>query len=541
MNRIHEAFEKGKAFIPFITCGDPDLATTAAAVRAAVSNGADLVELGIPFSDPTAEGPVIQAANARALKGGVTTDEIFAMVRELRRDIRVPLVFMTYANVVYSYGSGRFLSACREIGVDGLILPDIPLEEREEFLSQCRSYDVKLISMIAPTSEQRIAEIAGDAEGFLYIVSSLGVTGVRQEIRTDLSTILRVVRRYTSLPCAIGFGISTPEQAGKMSEIADGVIVGSAIVKLLEQYGTDAPEYIGKYIGTMKAAMGEQGRRMGVLGPRGTHSEAAADYLRKTTGEPWQLVEYGEIHEVLGAVRKGQIDSCLVPVENSLEGSVNITLDILARSEDLVVVRELIWPVHNCLMAKCRAEEVRRIYSHPQPISQCWGYLEQHYPKAELIKVASTAKAAQMAAADPEERGAAAICTRLGGKIWGLSLLAENIEDNQGNCTRFFEVRRREDHSSCENADKVLVICQMDGSKAGSLLDVLAEFARRHINMTRIESRPARTELGAYIFFFELEKDRDPESMAAAIEGVRQKSIWLKVLGEFPVLEAARM
>ena len=538
MNRIHEAFEKGKAFIPFLTCGDPDLATTAAAVRAAVANGADLVELGIPFSDPTAEGPVIQAANVRALAGGITTDGIFAMVRELRRDIRVPLVFMTYANVVYSYGSERFLAACRDIGVDGLILPDIPLEERQEFLPLCRRYEVKLISMIAPTSEQRIADIAKDAEGFLYIVSSLGVTGVRQEIRTDLAAILRVVRRHTSLPCAIGFGISTPEQAGKMSELADGVIVGSAIVKLLEQYGDAAPEHIGKYIGTMKAAMGEKGRSMGVLGPRGTHSEAAADYLRKATGEPWQLVEYEEIHEVLRAVRKGQMDSCLVPVENSLEGSVNITLDILARSDDLAVVRELIWPVHNCLMAKCGAEHVRRVYSHPQPISQCWGYLEQHYPKAEIIKVASTAKAAQMAAAEPEERGAAAICTKLGGEIWGLSLLAENIEDNRGNCTRFFEVRRRETLPAVRDADKVLVICQIEGSKAGSLLDVLAEFARRHVNMTRIESRPARTELGDYIFFFELERDREPEVMAAAIEGVRQKSIWLKVLGEFPVLEA---
>ena len=170
MSKIHQAFENGKAFIAFITCGDPDLETTAAAVRAAAENGADLIELGIPFSDPTAEGPVIQGANLRALQGGVTTDRIFALVRELRRDLSIPLVFMTYANVVFSYGAERFIRQCSEVGIDGLILPDVPFEEKEEFLPVCREYGVDLVSLIAPTSENRIAEIAAEAEGFLYIV-----------------------------------------------------------------------------------------------------------------------------------------------------------------------------------------------------------------------------------------------------------------------------------------------------------------------------------------------------------------------------------
>ena len=252
MSKIRKAFEHGKAFIAFITCGDPDLATTEEAVRAAAANGADLIELGIPFSDPTAEGPVIQGANIRALKGGVTTDKIFAFVRELRRDVDVPMVFMTYANVVFSYGAEKFISACRDMGIDGLILPDLPFEEKEEFLPLCRQYGVDLISLIAPTSENRIAMIAKEAEGFLYIVSSLGVTGTRSEISTDLDSIVRVVRQNTDIPCAIGFGISTPEQAGKMARIADGVIVGSAIVKLLEKYGKEAPRYVGEYVRAMK-------------------------------------------------------------------------------------------------------------------------------------------------------------------------------------------------------------------------------------------------------------------------------------------------
>lgn len=256
MSKIRAAFQNGKAFIPFITCGDPDLETTAAAVRAAVENGADLIELGIPFSDPTAEGPVIQGANVRALKGGVTTNQIFDLVRELRQDVTIPMVFMTYANVVFSYGAERFISTCREIGIDGLILPDLPFEEKEEFQPLCRQYGVDLISLIAPTSESRIAMIAKEAEGFLYIVSSLGVTGTRSEIKTDLASIVKVVRENTAIPCAIGFGISTPEQAKRMADTADGAIVGSAIIKLLERYGKDAPARVGAYVKSMKDAMG---------------------------------------------------------------------------------------------------------------------------------------------------------------------------------------------------------------------------------------------------------------------------------------------
>lgn len=255
MSKIKSAFENGKVFIAFVTCGDPDLETTAAVVRAAVENGADLIELGIPFSDPTAEGPVIQGANVRALSGGVTTDKIFALVKELRQDVKVPMVFMTYSNVIFSYGADRFLSICKEIEIDGLILPDLPFEEKEEFLPVCHKYGVDMISLVAPTSKNRIAMIAKEAEGFLYIVSSLGVTGTRSEIKTDLKSIVEVVRQNTDLPCAIGFGISTPEQAKKMADLSDGAIVGSAIIKLLEKYGKDAPKYVGEYVKSMKDAL----------------------------------------------------------------------------------------------------------------------------------------------------------------------------------------------------------------------------------------------------------------------------------------------
>ena len=255
MSKISKAFENGKAFIPFITCGDPDLETTEACVREMVRAGADLIELGIPFSDPTAEGPVIQAANLRALTSGATTDGIFGMVRDLRRDVTVPMVFMTYANVVFSYGAERFLAACEETGIDGLILPDLPYEEKEEFLSVCRVHNVALISLIAPTSAGRVAMIAREAEGFIYLVSSLGVTGVRSSITTDLAPIVRTIRENASIPCAVGFGISGPEQARKMAAEADGVIVGSAIVKIVAQYGKDAPSHVGAFVKEMKDAV----------------------------------------------------------------------------------------------------------------------------------------------------------------------------------------------------------------------------------------------------------------------------------------------
>lgn len=255
MSNIQKAFAGGKAFIPFITCGDPNLETTAAVVRAAVENGADLIELGIPFSDPTAEGVVIQAANLRALQGGVTTDKIFDLVRDLRGDVKVPMVFMTYANVIFSYGAEKFILTCKEIGIDGLILPDLPFEEKGEFLPYCRKYGVDLISLIAPTSENRIAMIAREAEGFVYIVSSLGVTGVRNEIKTDLNSIVAAVRANTKIPCAIGFGISTPAQAKQMADISDGAIVGSAIIKLLAKHGETAPKFVGEYVREIKDAL----------------------------------------------------------------------------------------------------------------------------------------------------------------------------------------------------------------------------------------------------------------------------------------------
>ena len=219
MSKIASAFDHGKAFIAFITCGDPDLDTTGRAVRAAVENGADLIELGIPFSDPTAEGPVIQEANLRALQAGTTTDRIFGFVKELRTDVTVPMVFMTYANVIFSYGAEKFISTCAQIGIDGLILPDLPFEEKEEFLPLCRQYGVDLISLIAPTSENRVAMIAREAEGFIYLVSSLGVTGTRNEITTDLVPIIETIRENAKVPVAIGFGISTPEQAKKMARL----------------------------------------------------------------------------------------------------------------------------------------------------------------------------------------------------------------------------------------------------------------------------------------------------------------------------------
>ena len=256
MSNIAKAFANGKAFIAFLTCGDPDLATTAAAVRAAVQNGADLIELGVPFSDPTAEGPVIQGANLRALQGGVTTDQIFDFVRELRKDVAVPMVFMTYANVVFSYGTERFVSTAAEAGMDGLILPDVPYEEKGEFAPVCRKYGLDFISLIAPTSEGRIAMIAREAEGFLYCVSSLGVTGVRGEITTDVGRMVRLAKEANpDLPCAVGFGVSTPDQAAALAHTADGVIVGSAIVTLAQQYGREAVPHIRDYVADMKAAL----------------------------------------------------------------------------------------------------------------------------------------------------------------------------------------------------------------------------------------------------------------------------------------------
>lgn len=247
LQRIQNAFQH-KAFIPFVTCGDPDLATTKAIIRTLAKNGADIIELGIPFSDPTAEGPVIQAANLRALKNQVTTDDIFELVAQLRQELTVPLVIMTYANVVFSYGTERFIQKAQAVGIDGLILPDVPYEEKEEFQQVCQQYQLAFISLIAPTSKERIEKIAKEASGFLYCVSSLGVTGVRSQINTDLASMIAAVRKVNpTLPVAIGFGIATSEQAKTMSQLADGVIIGSAIVQQIAKYQQQAPQILAQY------------------------------------------------------------------------------------------------------------------------------------------------------------------------------------------------------------------------------------------------------------------------------------------------------
>jgi len=256
MSRIQQAFQNRKAFIAFVTCGDPDLETTAQIVREMAASGADLIELGIPFSDPVAEGAVIQATNARALAGGITTDQIFELVQSLRKDVAIPLVFMTYANIVFSYGTERFLQNAAQAGIDGLILPDVPFEEKADFAPACRAHGLDFISLIAPTSRERIAMIAREAEGFVYCVSSMGVTGVRGQITTDVGQMIRQVREANpEIPCAVGFGISTPEQAREMVKVADGVIVGSAIVRLVEQYGKSAAPEAGEFVRAMREAI----------------------------------------------------------------------------------------------------------------------------------------------------------------------------------------------------------------------------------------------------------------------------------------------
>ena len=255
MSKIAEAFNHGKAFIPFLTAGDPNLEKTEEFILEMERSGADLIEIGIPFSDPIAEGIVIQEADIRALASGTTTDKIFDMVAKVRPQVRIPLVFMTYLNPVFHYGYERFFSRCQEAGIDGIIIPDLPFEEKGELYGIAEAHGVDLISMIAPTSEERIQKIAAEAKGFLYVVSSMGVTGVRSEITTDLGAILENIRKATDVPACVGFGISTPEQAAEIASIADGVIVGSAIVRLAEQYGGHAAEHIGAYVRKMKESV----------------------------------------------------------------------------------------------------------------------------------------------------------------------------------------------------------------------------------------------------------------------------------------------
>jgi len=255
MNRLNQVFANGKAFIPFITAGDPSIEITEQLVLHMAEAGADLIELGIPFSDPVAEGQVIQDANIRALSNGVTVDKIFDMLKRIRKMCDVPIAFMTYANPVFSYNSDRFLKNCREAGVDALIVPDLPFEEKGELMPFCLKYGICLISFIAPTSSNRIHMIAREAEGFVYCVSSMGVTGIRQNIGDNSREMVRLVKEVKDIPCAVGFGISTPEQASRIAEFSDGVIVGSAIVKIVEQYGYQCVPHVVEYVRMMKNAV----------------------------------------------------------------------------------------------------------------------------------------------------------------------------------------------------------------------------------------------------------------------------------------------
>jgi len=247
MSNIYKAFEQGKAYMPFFICGDPDLQTTAAAVREAVKNGASLIELNIPFSDPTAGDGNIQEANIRALQGGVTTDKIFDLIAELRRDISVPFVISGYANVVFSYGPDRFLSRCAQLGVDGLIVPDLPFEERDEFLPWCQQYGVDLIAMVAATSRERVTAIASEARGFLYIMACPG--GTTQELKD----IVTVVRTVTDVPCAVCLSSEDAPQFWETAELVDGVIEDAPIVAFMGRFGADSPRQVGAH--TRRAVM----------------------------------------------------------------------------------------------------------------------------------------------------------------------------------------------------------------------------------------------------------------------------------------------
>ena len=256
MNKnIERAFDHGKAFVAFVTCGDPDLDTTKKIIKALEKGGCDLIELGIPFSDPTAEGPVIQEANERALSNGCTTDDVFEMIKEVRKETSIPMVFMTYAKVVFHYGTEKFCQKMVDTDMSGIILPDVPYEEKDEFETICHQYGLDFIRMIAPTSHDRIQMIAEDAQGFLYCVSSLGVTGTRSKITTNVNEMVDIVRHVSDIPCGIGFGIATPEQAKKMTEKADAAIVGSAIIKIIAKYGKEAPNQVEAYVRSMVEAI----------------------------------------------------------------------------------------------------------------------------------------------------------------------------------------------------------------------------------------------------------------------------------------------
>lgn len=254
-SRISEAFAGRKAFVAFLTGGDPDVKTTEKLIPVMAEAGADVIEIGIPFSDPVAEGPVIQAADERALSAGCTTDKLFDMVARVRDKTSVPLLFMTYLNPIFTYGAERFFQRCSETGIDGVIVPDMPFEEKSEIASSCSKFGVELVSLIAPTSRDRIRKIAAEAEGFIYCVSSLGVTGVRSEIKSDVTSMIEQVRAVTDVPCAVGFGVSRPEHAEQLGAVADGVIVGSAIVKIIAENGHESALPVSDFIRSMRAAL----------------------------------------------------------------------------------------------------------------------------------------------------------------------------------------------------------------------------------------------------------------------------------------------
>ena len=255
MDKIQAAFQKKKAFIAYLMAGDPDLDTSAQYILAAQEAGADLIEIGIPFSDPIAEGPVIQQASLRALSAGARLDKVLEMVASLKGKMRIPLVFMTYLNPVFVYGYDRFFEACSRIGISGIIIPDLPLEHKREVSQSAGEHGVAVISLVAPTSAERIGSIAKEAEGFLYLVSSMGVTGVRKKVGADIDARVQELRRVTAIPIAAGFGIATPEQAAQYAKHADGVIVGSAIVSLIAKHGANAHMPLKAYIGEMKKSI----------------------------------------------------------------------------------------------------------------------------------------------------------------------------------------------------------------------------------------------------------------------------------------------
>lgn len=252
MNNLSKVFENKKAFIGFITAGDPNLDTTELVIYEMIKAGTSLIEIGIPFSDPIAEGKTIFNADMRALASGTTTDKVFDMIKRVRKNYPdFPMVFMTYLNPVYAYGYDKFFKRAEELNMSGIIIPDCPFEEKNEVKEIASKYNQIVISMVAPTSENRIASIVSEAEGFIYLVSSMGVTGVRSEIKTDLEGIVKKIRENTKTKVAIGFGISNPLAVKKMCAISDGAIVGSAIVNIIEKYGEDSPKYVYEFVKSM--------------------------------------------------------------------------------------------------------------------------------------------------------------------------------------------------------------------------------------------------------------------------------------------------